>query len=144
MTVTATQLGTPVPDGGWPEWVFRAPYAGSSNPQSLPPTPMSQGANCQRFAYGVLRLFGRAVPPHRSSELWGDARLAHVDIHDLRRLDLVLFNRTDDPWGAHIAVALDEGLLHLCSEVGRPAVWAWSDFAERERYQVVVGAIRVA
>ena len=144
MTVSASQLGPLVPSGGWPEWVFMTPYVGSAHPQAAQATPIANGANCQRFAYAVLGLFGIAVPPHRSSELWEDRQLDHVIPSDVRDLDLVLFNRTADAWGAHVVVALAGGFLHLSAEVGRPALWQWSDFAERERYQAIIGAIRVA
>jgi hypothetical protein len=44
----------------------------------------------------------------------------------------------------HVVVALANGLLHLSAEVSRPALWRWSDFADRERYQAIIGAIRIA
>ncbi|GAA3782279.1 hypothetical protein [Streptomyces chiangmaiensis] len=34
-------------------------------------------------------------------------------------------------------------MLHLCAEVGRPAVWEPAEFAARERYRVLVGVKRV-
>jgi hypothetical protein len=38
-------------------------------------------------------------------------------------LDLLLFNRTDEPCGAHVAVYLgQDGAVHLSQEVGRPVV----------------------
>lgn len=143
MTVTANQLGSLVPRGGWPAWVFTAPYASSAHPQAAQVISIAEGANCQRYAYAVLGLFGRAVPPHRSSELWADRRLEHVDLSEVRDLDLVLFNRTANSWGAHVVVALASGFLHLSAEVGRPALWEWSDFADRDRYHAIIGAIRI-
>ncbi len=144
MTVTLDQLGEPIPEGGWPDWIFTAHYDGAAHPLAVSLNPPSEGANCQLFAYATVRLFGLTVPPHRSSELWEDGRFAHIGAGDVRRLDLVLFNRSSDAWGAHIAVVVAGGFLHLCAEVGRPTVWQWSDFAERDRYRAVVGAIRVA
>ncbi|GAB3537845.1 hypothetical protein GCM10027403_22930 [Arthrobacter tecti] len=59
-------------------------------------------------------------------------------------LDLVLFNKTHDAWGAHVAIYLKGGqLLHLCAEVGHPAIWTYDDFKRRERYRSIVGAVRV-
>ena len=143
MTVTPEQLGRLVPRGGWPEWVFTTPYRASAHPQATPVTHIAEGANCQRFAYEVLALFGAAVPPHRSSELWGDEQLDHVALSDVQDLDLVLFNRTDEARGAHVAVALADGFLHLSAEVAKPTVWQLSDFAARERYAVTIGAVRI-
>ena len=58
-------------------------------------------------------------------------------------LDLLLFSPNDDPYGAHVGVFVgDDRVLHLCAEVGLPAVWRLADFAERERYRVLIGAKR--
>ena len=142
MIVPETEFGCR-PLGGWPAWVGSAPYAGAAHPQSEGAPPLARGANCQRYAYAVLSLFDRTLPPHRSSELWSDEKLRHVERHEAMTLDLVLFNRTDVAWGSHVAVIFGSRLLHLCSEVGTPAIWSWADFARRERYSRVVGIVRV-
>lgn len=104
---------------------------------------LTNGANCQAFAYEVLRYLGLAPPPHRSSELWADTETTmRVRTADL--LDLVLFNSTDRAWGAHVGVWVgDERVLHLCAEIGRPAVWPMGEFATRRRYQVLIGVKRL-
>jgi hypothetical protein len=106
---------------------------------------LAQGANCQLFAYEVLRHFGLAAPALRSGELWADTRDT-VRVPAPRPLDLVLFNRPGaDAYGAHVGVwADDDGrVLHLCAREGRPAVWTLADFAARERYRLLVGVKRV-
>lgn len=143
MTITRSQLNDLVPSTGWPEWVFTAPYIGAAHPEASLVRSLGEGANCQRYAYAVLGLFGLRVPPYRSSGLWEDDKFRHVAVADVQDLDLILFNRTADAWGAHVAVALAGQLLHLSAEVGQPALWQWSDFAERERYRSIVGAIRL-
>jgi cell wall-associated NlpC family hydrolase len=101
------------------------------------------GANCQRYAYAVVALFGRYVPRLRSSELWSAAELEPVASGAIRPLDLVLFNSTRNPYGAHVGVAMpDDEVLHLCSEVGRPAVWPLAAFGQRERYKTLLGGLR--
>ncbi|MFJ3582181.1 hydrolase [Streptomyces sp. NPDC090127] len=125
-------------------WTVR--YVGSRFPgaASVAARPgLADGANCQVFAYEVLRHFGLTPPDLRSSELWSDTgATVHVPVAD--RLDLVLFNRTADAYGAHVGVHVgDDAILHLCAEVGRPAVWGAADFAARERYAVRLGAKRV-
>lgn len=77
--VTAADLcALPEPATGWPRWVFEAPYDAARHPAAAPGggalTPEG-GANCQLYAYGVLGLLGRSVPPHRSSDLWEDPAL---------------------------------------------------------------------
>ena len=144
MTIALSQLADCTPPGDWPQWVITAPYDDRCHPQATPLPALEEGANCQRFAYAVLRLFGLAVPPHRSSELWNDPNLIHLPASEARDQDLVLFNRSSDAWGAHVAVVISGHLLHLCEEIGFPAVWEWSDFAARDRYRCVVGAVRIA
>jgi hypothetical protein len=135
---------------GIPRWVWDARYDGAQHPQAPEPQATAgdpdpeRGANCQLYAYSVLGLTGRQPPPHRSSDLWDDAGLLHPGLDELEPWDLVLFNRDVDAYGAHVAVCLEGGrLLHLCAEIGRPAVWTWADFAARERYATVIGAVRV-
>ncbi|WP_157071602.1 hydrolase [Curtobacterium ammoniigenes] len=90
----------------------------------------------------MLALFGLRVPAHRSTELWEDQRLAHPDSVDARDLDLVLFNNSNEAWGAHVAVVMGDALLHLCAEEGRPAIWSWTDFSSRPRYAHTIGLVR--
>ncbi|MGW6536926.1 hydrolase [Streptomyces sp. NPDC055051] len=106
---------------------------------------LGPGANCQVYAYEVLRHFGLRPPELRSSELWDDTEsTARVAVADLRPLDLLLYNATERAYGAHVGVWAGDGtVLHLCAEVGRPAVWRPEDFASRERYGVLLGAKRV-
>ena len=131
------------PPGRWPTNLDQVPYASFAIPGSTTPPSWLQGSNCQRFAYGVLSLFGLVCPPLRSSELWDDVA-ATVAVAEPRPLDLVLFNFTDCPFGAHVGVwmAPDE-IFHLCEEVGRPATWPLAAFSARSRYATLIGFKRV-
>jgi hypothetical protein len=104
---------------------------------------LTRGANCQRFAYAFLAEHGVAVPPLRSAELWADgvvSRRATV----FEPLDLLLFNRTADAYGAHVAVYLGEGeALHLGKAAGLPEVWSMARFQADPRYRCFIGAKRV-
>ncbi|MFD9457838.1 hydrolase [Streptomyces sp. NPDC059985] len=128
-----------------PDAFWAVPYTGSRYPGSpavsrLP--GLAPGANCQLFAYEVLRHFGRSVPPLRSSELWDDT-LHTVRVTEPEFLDLLFFSAGTDPYGAHVGVwAGADKVLHLSSEVGRPALWSLADFAAHERYRVLLGAKR--
>jgi hypothetical protein len=111
----------------------------SAGPGCDRPASWLDGSNCQRFAYGVLALFGLACPPLRSSDLWDDQSSTAV-ARDPRPLDLVLYNKTDAPFGAHVAVWMAPGeILHLCHEIGVPAVWPPTMFAARPRYATLIG-----
>lgn len=113
-------------------------YPGAPNLRGL-----AQGANCQHFAYELLRHFGRAVPDLRSSDLWNDQRYTRRVVR-LRLLDLLLFNRARRAWGAHVAVYVGRGrAIHLSKQVGTPIMWTLEEFAEHEHYRVFLGAKRV-
>jgi len=99
-------------------------------------------ANCQSFAYAVLRHFRRTIPDFRSSELWNDSHHTFAVEHYVP-LDLILFNRAPIAFGAHVGVYVGENsVLHLARRVGLPAVWSLSAFAETSSYRVVIGAKR--
>jgi lipoprotein Spr len=103
---------------------------------------LSGGANCQRYAYAVLAHFGIELPPWRSSELWTDVERTEV-VTPFQPLDLLLFSRDGQAYGAHVAVYVGEGrALHLAKSVGRPAVWSLAEFTAREEYRVLVGGKR--
>ena len=59
-------------------------------------------------------------------------------------LDLVLFNFSEESYGAHVGIYMaSHEILHLSQEVGRPAVWSFEEFALRPRYSTIVGIKRV-
>jgi hypothetical protein len=131
------------PDSGWPPGLWQVPNRSSATPGTNAPSSWLQGSNCQRFAYGLLALFGLACPPLRSSELRDD-RGATATVSQPHPLDLVLVNATSDPFGAHagVWVAPDE-IFHLCKEIGTPAVWPFAAFASRPRSTTLIGFKRV-
>lgn len=121
-----------------PEY-FSIPYDGAR----FSVGDIASGANCQAFAYALLRHFGRSISDFRSSDLWADERETER-VTDLQPLDLLLFNRTADPYGAHVGVYLGEGMvIHLSQRVGKPAIWALDDFRSAPGYEVFIGAKRV-
>jgi len=104
---------------------------------------LSRGANCQLFAYQVLARNGLKLPAFRSSDLWTDA--AHTEpVTGLEPLDLLLFNRTHEAYGAHVAVYLcEDRALHLARLAGLPEIWPLARFAAEPRYRCFIGAKRV-
>lgn len=144
---------TSAPDSGTgpvvarlPGWLWSVPYVGARFPGSpaVAERPdLAEGANCQLFAYAVLRHFGLEPPALRSSDLWADTA-ATTRVTRARPLDLLLFNATDDAYGAHVGVwTAPDRVLHLCAEAGRPAVWPLAAFAARPRYRTLIGVKRV-
>lgn len=127
-----------------PDRFWQVPYNATHYPGASGISGLEGGANCQLFAYELLRSFGRDLPPLRSSDLWNDTDHTAVVAGEIEPLDLLLFNRTTDPYGAHIAVALGGGqAIHLSRRVGTPVVWPFARFLEEPDYAVLIGAKRV-
>ncbi|MGC0422213.1 cell wall hydrolase [Embleya sp. AB8] len=123
------------------------PYVYARHPQAVTAGDLSAGANCQLYAYTFLAHHGLHVPPLRSSELWADVA-ATVRVTEPAPLDLVLFDGGPRPdrtpgYAAHVGVHLGpDRVLHLCREVGRPAIWSLAEFAARPRYARLLGVKR--
>lgn len=133
--------GTIVPD--IPDRFWRIPYDTAHDRDSPVLGGIETGANCQNFAYELLRHFGRHVPNLRSSDLWDDTEHT-IPADGYQPLDLLLFNRTRNAWGAHVAVYVgDDRAIHLSRRVGFAAVWPLEQFASHAEYQVLIGAKRV-
>jgi murein DD-endopeptidase / murein LD-carboxypeptidase len=103
---------------------------------------IDESPNCQNFAYEILRHFRRTIPNFRSSNLWEDTNHTAV-VSDHQPLDLLLFNRVQKAWGAHIALCVGEGdAIHLSKKLSAPVVWPIARFAEQPEYRVLIGAKR--
>ena len=119
------------------------PYNGACVPGRVSFSTYASGANCQLFAYALLAHYGISVPPWRSSDLWLDTSISDR-VETLGPLDLLLWNRTPEAWGAHVGVYLGEGYTaHLSKKVGVPAVWPLERFLEEPGYRVLIGAKRL-
>ncbi|MFI1584892.1 cell wall hydrolase [Embleya sp. NPDC020630] len=121
-------------------------YVYARHPEAVAAGDLGGGANCQLYAYAFLGHYGLYVPPLRSSELWAEEVTRRVV--EFAPLDLLLFDGGPRPdrapgYGAHVGVFLGHGrVLHLCREVGRPAIWGFADFAARPAYARLLGAKR--
>ncbi len=103
----------------------------------------NKGANCQLYAYALLKHFGVTVPPFRSSQLWADKEHTQV-VYDLRPLDLLLFNDTNNSWGAHVAVYIgEEMVIHLAKDIGLPDISPLRKILLNPKYKVFIGAKRI-
>jgi hypothetical protein len=122
---------------------FRSiPYDGDRHPGAVE-FDFSQGANCQLWAYALLKHFGLDVPPFRSSELWEDAEFSEA-VQRWEPLDLLLFNETESAWGAHVVVYLgDDVVAHLSRQRGLPAVCTIEELLRTPNCRVLVGAKRI-
>jgi hypothetical protein len=122
-----------------PAWFWDVPFVADRWPGSVPRSALPEGGNSQLFAYEVLAHFGFHIPDVRSAELWRDTDATSVVLTP-QPLDLVLLHDREQAWGAHVGVVVsDSEVLHLCVEVGKPAVWTWAEFAARTRYAHLIG-----
>ena len=118
-------------------------YNGAHYPGAEGVVGLDGGANCQQFAYELIRHFGFAPPDYRSSELWEDETHTQVVPGELAPCDLLLFNRTSAAWGAHVAVHLgSQFAIHLSQRAGTPLIWTIEDFRLRPEYACFIGAKR--
>lgn len=132
-------MTAPIRESDIPAALSTVPYDGAR----FAARDVAGGANCQAFAYALLRHFGREISNFRSSELWEDTRETER-ADDIEPLDLLLFNGTDEAFGAHVGVYLGAGnVIHLSKRVGTPVVWPLERFARERGYEVLVGAKRV-
>ena len=103
---------------------------------------IDEGANCQQFAYELLRHFGKQIPDFRSSELWADE--IHTEkVSEYEALDLLFFTTEGESCGAHIGVYLGENeVIHLSKDIGRPQIMGLDEFPKIDRYKILLGAKR--
>jgi hypothetical protein len=123
-----------IPDPYWD-----VPWDPTRYPGAVPRGELLAGADSNLFAYELLALFGKRIPDLRSAELWRDTDATKVVLVP-EPLDLVLFHDREQAFGAHCGVVCSSTeIVHLCKEVGRPAVWTFAQFAATPRYAHVVG-----
>lgn len=123
---------------------WKIPYKASHYPGNPIATDFRSGANCQLFAYELLAYYGKKLPPFRSSDLWEDKVYTEGVEGELEPLDLLLWNDTQDSYGAHVGVYVGaEQAIHLSKQVGFPEIRALTYFTSLLSYRFFIGAKRV-
>lgn len=126
-----------------PETFRQVHYAGKRIPGVENEDDLTLGANCQVYAYALLRHHGLHMPPFRSSELWTDTEYTQV-VTEFQPLDIMLYNKTNAAYGAHVGLYLGDGwILHLSKEIGQPAIQTHQALLLNERYAFFIGAKRI-
>lgn len=126
-----------------PPAFFEVSYVAKRIPGSNDQDDLSLGANCQLFAYSLLRHFGKSIPPFRSSELFEDNTYTH-QVQNFEPLDLMLYHHKKEAYGAHIGLYLGAGkVIHLAKALGKPEVRQHIDFNQLERCRYFIGAKRL-
>lgn len=122
---------------------FHIKYNESNSPLHQKGNIFRTGANCQLFVYTFLHHFGSPFLTFRSSDLWHD-RVYTRKVKKMKMFDLILFNKTNDPYGAHVGVCIGENkIFHLLKQVSYPTVWEISEFKKYDKYKIVIGIKRL-
>jgi cell wall-associated NlpC family hydrolase len=65
-------------------------------------------------------------------------------VQSLQPLDLLLWNKHEDAYGAHVGVYIGDGeAVHLSKEIGYPVLTPVDDFPNNPLYRVFIGAKQV-
>ncbi|MEO1450916.1 MAG: hydrolase [Bacteroidota bacterium] len=127
-----------------PPEFFQIPYNARQIPGGASLDDLSGGANCQVLAYAILRYFGYELPPFRSSELWADTEYTRIVEPPFEPLDIMLYHRHQEAFGAHVGLYWGEGkVLHLSKGNGLPAIEEHADLLQQEKYRCFIGAKRL-
>ena len=118
-------------------------YVSSRIPGVASASDMSLGANCQLYAYQILKQHGLVLPDFRSSELWADTTYTE-QVEQFLPLDIVLLNTVYESYGAHVGLFWGQDwVLHLSKQNGRPKIERLTDLLGQKAYRCLVGAKRV-
>lgn len=126
-----------------PEWLMDVKYNSRIIPNGEEHDITNSGANCQVYAYNLLRYNGLFVPDFRSSELWADTRYSTLVTENYQPLDILFFHKKNDAYGAHVAVYLgDNKAIHNAKKIGLPVIWDLETFFQYPKYQFLLGGKR--
>lgn len=123
-----------------PDDFWIVPYNGANYPGAVGVSGLNGGANCQQYAYSILRYFGFVVPDFRSSDLWDDKNYTKkCDVNT--PLSLVLLNDNKDSYGSHVGLYLENGeVLHLSKKNNFPKIEKLYDLQKLEEYKYLIGS----
>ncbi|MEM9723689.1 MAG: NlpC/P60 family protein [Bacteroidota bacterium] len=127
-----------------PEFLLETPYNGTHYPGAKHTNGLKGGANCQQFAYELLRYFGKSIPNFRSSNLWEDTTYTKQVEEPFEPLDLLLWHKHLDSYGAHVGIYIGQQyVIHLAKHIGKPVIWNLEQFPLEDRYKYFIGAKRL-
>jgi len=127
----------------FPERYMDIVYNPSIVPDKKEKNIINTGANCQVYAYELLRYNNKNIPDYRSKELWEDTIYSNIVSWEYELLDVLFFNKENNPYGAHLGVYIwDNKVLHNSKDIWKPAIFELDDFLRKEKYQFCIWAKR--
>ncbi len=119
-------------------------YNGTRIPGVKEQENLRLGANCQLFAYELLKEMKKELPNFRSSDLWEDNIYTIKIENNFIQFDIILYHYKPEAYGAHIALYLEAGkVLHLSKENKIPMIEAHNSMLNQEKYRYCIGVKRV-
>lgn len=127
-----------------PDNFFKIPYSSKQYPGKKGTINILKGVNCQLFVYELLRLNGFDISfAFRSSDLWKDVQYTEK-VDALKPFDIVFFNKSFNPFGAHLGVFIGKNMvIHLSKVIGHPVIWNMDNFKKYDNYKFFLGAKRL-
>jgi hypothetical protein len=121
-----------------PKWILEIIY----NPKIFPNWEVhdyvKDGANCQVFAYEILKFNWKKVPDLRSSEMWADNKIS-FEVHDFEKLDLIFFNNSTESYWAHVWLYIwNNKVIHNTNKTWWVEIWDLEEFRKYEDYQFIL------
>jgi hypothetical protein len=93
-------------------------------------------ANCQVFAYELLRYNWKTIPDFRSSELCIDKQYSFI-VNSFKPLDILFFNDKQEFYGSHLWVYIwNNKIIHLSKSIWKPVIWELEQFNKNKKYQI--------
>lgn len=119
-------------------------YKGARIPGVENQQDLTLGANCQVYAYELLKEFGKEIPPLRSSDLWEDTIHTEKITKDFMLFDIMLYHYKTEAFGAHVGLYMGEGkVLHLSKGNDVPMIEMHESMLTQEKYIHFIGAKRI-
>lgn len=121
-----------------PNWIMDIKYNSKIFPNWKKHDFIKNWANCQVYAYELLRFNWKIVPDLRSSELWKDTEYS-VEVIDYKPLDLLFFNNTNKSWWAHVGLYIwNNKVLHNTNKIWKPVIWGLDFFGKYDEYRILL------
>ena len=121
-----------------PNWIMDIKYNSKVFPNWEKHDYILNWANCQVYAYEILRYNWKHVPDLRSSEMWEDINYSKK-VNKYTPLDLLFFNKNAESWWAHVWLYIwNNKVIHNTNKTWWVEIWDLELFKEYDEYKVLL------